>query len=746
MLKEFYSKVRELPIRIVLIIGFSATFLLSASVTALLIHEEQKRFEAAVEHIATPIRNRIRRYEITLVQTRAFFIALDGKVSQDLFDSYMDAMQVLETSPGAQGLGFSVVVPDEKIRQKNGRFEFMRQSYKVWPLTPARDQYHSIVYLFPLDWRNKRAISYDMYSNDVRRKAMQRARDTGLPSLTGKVILVQETDVATQPGFLLYVPFYKPGLPTETEEQRRAALVGFVYSPFRAHDFLLATLPQLPKHLGYKLYSDTADTENLMFQADKEQGGNWAVFSTTRELELLGQRYMLEVKTYLTPNLFLQFLTPLLLLILGFGLTYLLYRIVRDSTRAAEVEKQARETVETLNRIGQNVTAVLDLDKLVQDITDAATQMSKAQFGALFYNVLKPDGGAYTLYSLSGAPKEAFSKFPLPRNTKVFNPTFTGEGIVRSDDITKDPRYGKNAPYKGMPEGHLPVRSYLAVPVVSRSGEVLGGLFFGHKDVGVFTEHVEHLVAGLAAQAAVAIDNANLYRQAQEAIAARDEFLSICSHELKTPLTSLQLEAQIYERQMRKQGEASLTSEKFRDMIRSTQLQVFNLTRLVNDMLDISRIATGRIQLEEDKHSLRELLQDIYDQIRPQFEADRVQLIMDAPKQDVQLTCDRQRVVQILNNLLTNALKYGERKPVRMTAIVLGPNLEITVADSGMGIAEEHHERIFNRFERANADKNLKGLGLGLFISRKLAEAHKGRLDLESKVGEGSKFKLVLPV
>jgi PAS domain S-box-containing protein len=154
-------------------------------------------------------------------------------------------------------------------------------------------------------------------------------------------------------------------------------------------------------------------------------------------------------------------------------------------------------------------------------VTDAATEVSGAAFGAFFYNVLDEHGEAYTLYSLSGVPREAFGGFPMPRNTEVFGPTFRGEGILRSDDITQDPRYGRNAPRRGMPKGHLPVRSYLAVPVTSRSGEVLGGLFFGHPDAGVFTERSERLVAGIAAQAAIAIDNARLYQAAQREIATR---------------------------------------------------------------------------------------------------------------------------------------------------------------------------------------------------------------------------------
>ena len=188
--------------------------------------------------------------------------------------------------------------------------------------------------------------------------------------------------------------------------------------------------------------------------------------------------------------------------------------------RVAQMREEAR-TLEVLNRTGIAVAAELDLDRLAQMVTDAGVELSHAEFGAFFYNVIKAGGESYTLYALSGAPRSAFEKYPMPRNTAVFEPTFRGRGPVRSDDILSDPRYGKSAPYHGMPTGHLPVRSYLAVPVVSRSGEVLGGLFFGHARAGVFTIRAEQIVSALAAQAAVAIDNSRLHYTSQLEIEAR---------------------------------------------------------------------------------------------------------------------------------------------------------------------------------------------------------------------------------
>ncbi|MBO9562129.1 MAG: PAS domain S-box protein [Niastella sp.] len=185
---------------------------------------------------------------------------------------------------------------------------------------------------------------------------------------------------------------------------------------------------------------------------------------------------------------------------------------------------ERRDIFELLLESGKAIGSEIELENLVQKVTDIATGITGAKFGAFFYNVVNSSGEKYVLYTISGVPREAFSKFPMPRNTKIFDPTFQGHGTIRYDDVTSQPHYGQSAPYHGMPKGHLPVRSYLAAPVIAPgTGEVIGGLFFGHPEVGVFTERSEQLLEGIAAQAAIAMGNAKLFEEKRAAEARQKE-------------------------------------------------------------------------------------------------------------------------------------------------------------------------------------------------------------------------------
>ena len=293
-------------------------------------------------------------------------------------------------------------------------------------------------------------------------------------------------------------------------------------------------------------------------------------------------------------------------------------KIARDVSERARYEAALREhaeNTEKLNEVGATVASTLDRETILQKVTDTATELTRAEFGAFFYNVRdQHSGDAYMLYALSGAPREAFANFPHPRATALFGPTFRGEAPVRIDDVAADPRYGKSAPYHGMPPGHLPVRSYLAVPVKGLDGHVIGGLFFGHPQPGIFTEQHERLAVGTAAWASVALENARLYGEAQDANRMKDDFLAVLSHELRTPLNAILGYSRLLRGNM-------LSGEQFERGLETVERNSRWLTQIVEDVLDVSRIVSGKIRLDVQAVDLTGVITNAVSTILPAADA-----------------------------------------------------------------------------------------------------------------------------
>ncbi|RYX81707.1 PAS domain-containing protein [bacterium] len=549
-----------------------------------------------------------------------------------------------------------------------------------------------------------------------------------------------------------------------------------------------------------------------------------------------------------------------------------------ERARLLQLEMEAREEMEILYALGKTLTAELDTRKLVQRVTDAATELTGAQFGAFFHELIDD---AYTLYTISGVPRAAFANFPLPRATDLLGPTFHGQAVIRIADVRKDPRYGNNSPNYGMPKGHLPVVSYLAVPVVSRSGEALGGLLFGHPEVGVFTARHERLVLGLAGQTAIAIDNASLfeslsreraraedayertrsllesitdaffaldnqwcftyvnpvmeafvsltaeellgrniwdvfpeaarlkfYDQYQHAIQqqvsvifeefypplnawlevrayplqgglsvffrdvterkgyeterarlltqeqkaredaehanrTKDEFLATLSHELRTPLNAIIGWASLI-------GDERLEEE---DRVRGIETIKRNANlqaQLIEDILDVSRIITGKLRLEVRTTDLSTVIEGAVESVLPAAQAKgiRVQRVLDSGASLV--SGDPNRLQQVVWNLLTNAIKFTPRDGrVQIRLERVGSHIEIVVADTGMGIEQDMLPHVFERFRQADSSstRSFGGLGLGLAIVRHIVDMHGGSVEAESEgKDKGSTFIVKLPL
>jgi PAS domain S-box-containing protein len=423
--------------------------------------------------------------------------------------------------------------------------------------------------------------------------------------------------------------------------------------------------------------------------------------------------------------------------------------IKRDSTARVLTENRLREETETLevvNRVGRLVSSELDVNRLVQVVTDAATELTGAEVGAFFRHGTDDQGEHFRLTTISPVSLDDFSHQPEPRRTPLLNATFSGNAVIRLEDVANDPRFGQNPPYFGLPPGHPPIVSYLAVPLYSRSGSVLGSLLFGHSRPGVFTERAERIVIGLAAQAAIAIDNANLFQQLEEALRARDEFLSIAAHELRTPVAGVKGFSQLI---LRSLDRGLIEPTRLRNSVEAIERSSSRLAALTNDLLDVSRIRLGQLPLRLQTIDVPTFIGELVERFRHQID-ERHTLVLEPIEQLVPVSVDSDRLEQVVINLLDNAVKYAPKGgEIRIDLAADADGVRLRVHDPGIGLPHDEVETIFEPFGRAAnaAASDLPGLGLGLYISRNIIARHGGRIWAESPgEGLGSTFSLWLPV
>ncbi|HWO14412.1 MAG TPA: PAS domain S-box protein [Polyangiaceae bacterium] len=288
----------------------------------------------------------------------------------------------------------------------------------------------------------------------------------------------------------------------------------------------------------------------------------------------------------------------------------------------------------------------------------------------------------------------------------------------------------------------LGMTSALLEPLTTH-GKTIGTLTLVHAESGqTFTDSDIELVAELARRAAMAVENARLYRESQQAVALRDEFVSLASHELRTPLTSLQLHVEGLLRSAER-GQV-LSPERYLGKLRAVEQQVGRQQRLVGELLDFSGISAGGLALQLEPVELGSVVREVLDRFEEDLAKKRCVLEL-AIAEPVTGIWDRPRLDQVVTNLIENALKYAPGKPIAVRLRADEESATLDIVDRGPGIAAADHERIFQRFERAVSRRNYGGFGLGLWLVREIVTRHGGSVSVESQPGEGASFRVVLP-
>ena len=563
----------------ILVIGIVGTIVATLFVYRVGRDEDKMRLEYEADQAIKRVQYQMERYESVLIQTRAFFLS-STEISKKEFKNYFIKTNLLQRYPGLQGLGLALKVTPNEVKDQILINKKNFSNFKIWP-KGSREFYFPIVYLEPEDPSNLKAIGFDMFSEPVREEAMKRAWETGQPSISSKIILVQEDENEQALGFNYYLPYYKDQEDQTIDPiQKESSLIGFIYSPFKYNHLFTSIFADMNLSLNIEIYEgDRAAKDSLIFELQDPQ----STYTNNQEYQIIkriivgGRNFTLVFyPSKYSENQF-PFYAPFFVSIIGFLLTLLIYRIFW--------------------------------------ITKNQAERSKA------------------------------SEFAL-----------------------------------------------------------------------------------------------------QEALRSRDEFLSIASHELKTPLTSLKLQAQLIQRSLKKDDPKAFSKETMQILADQTDRQTHRLIRLVDDMLDISRIRTGRLTIEKEKLDLNFLVRQVVNNMQDQFK----QIPNGAPNvtycENAVGYWDEVRLEQVIINLLTNAIKYGKSQPIDVTISSNENSVILTVRDFGIGIDPKCTEKIFDRFDRGGMSANeISGLGLGLFITKQIVLAHQGEIKVESKLGEGSLFTVELP-
>lgn len=693
----------------------------------------QLRFENSVQRTQNAIREQLETYMALLRSGTGLFAAIEDPVSHRQFQAYVEQLELKRNYPGIQGIGFSrqIAASDLKAVTK----EMQRQGFEDFQINPSysRPEYHAILYLEPLDQRNQVAIGYDMFTESVRRAAMERARDQAAPAASGRVTLMQEIESQKQAGFLLYMPIYEGGKIPLTVPERRANLVGFIYSPFRADDFMAGIFGDYSyPYVDLNIYDGKQIRPDSLLHCSSCQPSralhrNYRPrFTTTRTLDVAGQPWTLTFTSRPQLDQHSEHGLVPLIMVSGVAVSLSLFGVTRSQVQA----RTAAEDAATDLRDSQ--TALSESEALFRTLIETTFD------GIVIHDqglILEANQGIAHIFGYGATDLIGRSILDLAtddsRNILLqkiqtgFNQPYELQGKRRDGSIVSLEVLGKPHVYQGRP-----VRVTALRDISDR----------------------KQLEAQLRARA----------DQLAETNRLKDEFLASLSHELRTPLNAMLGWTQML-------NSRRLSEETFKRATETIDRNTRSLAQLIEDLLDVSRIITGKLQLNLRPTLLMPVIESAIETVRATADAKSIQIQTYTDSAVGLIRADANRLQQVIWNLLANAIKFtpengkvevrleqvegldssqwipnGEEWAMPTSAIA-----QITITDTGQGIDPSFLPHIFERFRQADGSTTRRhgGLGLGLAIVHHLVELHGGTVQADSLgLGTGSTFTVRLPL
>src|SRR3989338_10772331 len=693
---------------LVLVVGFTVTYFLQQAAVNAAHQTQQDNFAYHVREITLRIEQRLAAYEQVLRGVKGLYIA-SKSVERNAFHDYVASLRLDNLFPGIQGIGFSLIIPPQ---EKARHIEAIRkEGFPNYTLRPEgeRDLYTSIVFLEPFTDRNLRAFGYDMYSEAVRRAAMEQARDLDKTAMSGKVTLVQEAGQQVQAGFLMYAPVYRSGMPHETLAERRANIIGWVYSPFRMNDLMAGVLGERVGALDIEIYDgEQASDKTAMYNSEPIVQHQHPGFRSLKKITVAEHIWTIGVHSLPSFDAQLNKEKPRTIAAIGTSMsmlfTLIAWLLMRDRERTMQTyEAVARESHknELLLRTAGDSIYIFDLDGNVLQVNDAFCRM-------LGYTKEELLGMNVAQWNAQWSAEELKAKIgAMGSSNSVF------ETLHRRRD-----------------------GSIIDVEVNTSRVEIDGQqvVYSSARDI-TERKHLDQVLQEKNAE----LESAKSV--AEKANLAKSQFLSRMSHELRTPLNAILGFAQLMEAGSPPPTDAQTV--RLHQIIKAG----WYLLDLINEILDLALIESGKLSLSQEPVSLTEAMRECQAMIEPQAQQHGIQINFFPFDNTWFAHADRTRVKQVLVNLLSNAIKYNrEHGTVEVKCTASTPErIRISIKDSGAGLPPEKLAQLFQPFNRLGQENGSEeGTGIGLVVTKQLVELMGGIIGVESTIGVGSEFWIEL--
>lgn len=663
-----------------------------------------REFTLLTDDIAVAIRKRMLNHEQILLGGAGLMDA-SGRVSRVEWRVMVERLRLSENYPGILGVGYAQAVAPEGLEDFEERVRAEGfPDFQVHPVGP-RPFYTSILFLEPFRDRNLAAFGYDMFSEPVRRAAMQAAAESGHTRMTGPVRLLQETHGEVQAGILMYTPIYHRGAPLDTPAQRQRALRGFVYSPYRMGDLLEGILGSRTPGVRYRITDTEAGLDFPQLYSDLIPDSAKATHQRTLDIHLYGRNWRLEFAS--TPSFERTSGPSPWVLLLGLASALLLFALASMLVlRREQAERIAHQMTRRLRASNEALRQSEERKRLaLQGSNDGWWDVDLQT-----WHFLASDRA----WEMIGYPPQDAAQ-SLHRWQSVLAPQARHQlisalrGVIQSQQGTF------------AEETRLTHQTGHSIPVLLR------GIVQRDED-------------GKALRASGTMQDLTEAKRVEQ---LKSQFVSTVSHELRTPLTSISGALAIVN-----SGSLGPVPEAMQRMLEIAQDNSQRLNLLINDLLDMEKLAAGKMQFEMRPCALTELIDEALT-ANQAFAASRDVSLQRQGDCACWVRVDSMRLHQILNNYLSNAIKFSPAESVVTVETERdGDQVTISVIDQGEGIPLAFQEQIFSKFAQADSSdrRQQAGTGLGLAITRELAQQMDGEVGFSSLPGHGATFWLRLPV